>query len=88
VVWSNRVSGFSAKPVTRDNSVEIPGAAQWDSWVSWRTRVNGRPMVIRAGIDNVLDRRYWRDAPTQSWGGVYLFAAPPRTYRLSAQFSF
>jgi hypothetical protein len=27
----------------------------------------------------VLDRRAWREAPTQPWGGVYLFPVAPRT---------
>jgi len=36
----------------------------------------------------VLDRRYWRDAPTTYWGATYLFPAPPRTFRVSVQASF
>lgn len=88
VTWSNRVSFASAKPVNRDNSTTIPGWAQLDSWIGWRTKLNGQPWLLRAGIDNVFDRRFWRDAPTQSWGGVYLFPAPPRTYRVSMQVSF
>jgi outer membrane receptor protein involved in Fe transport len=39
-------------------------------------------LQVRAGIDNVTDRRYWREAPTQPWGATYLFPAQPRTYRL------
>jgi outer membrane receptor protein involved in Fe transport len=34
-------------------------------------------------VDNVTDRRYWREAPTQYWGGTYIFPAQPRTFRLS-----
>jgi iron complex outermembrane recepter protein len=40
-------------------------------------------MTLAAGIDNLTDRDYWREAPTQYWGGTYLIAAQPRTARLS-----
>ena len=42
----------------------------------------------RAGIDNVFDRRFWREAPTTYWGGTYLFPAQPRTFRVSLQAGF
>ena len=35
-----------------------------------------------SGIENLTDRTYWREAPTQPWGGVYLFPSTPRTVRL------
>ena len=47
-----------------------------------------RQLTWRAGIDNVFDRHYWRDAPTTYWGGTYLFAAAPRTLRLSVTAGF
>ncbi|MFN8751728.1 MAG: hypothetical protein ACK5ZP_07130, partial [Betaproteobacteria bacterium] len=40
-------------------------------------RADGRSFLWRVGIDNVLDKRYWREAPTQYWGGTYLFPAYP-----------
>jgi iron complex outermembrane receptor protein len=42
----------------------------------------------RAGIDNLTDRTYWRDAPTQTWGAQYLFPAPPRTARAGVEVRF
>jgi iron complex outermembrane receptor protein len=43
-------------------------------------------VVVRAFVDNVFDRFYWRDV-TPELGG-YLFPGAPRTYRVSAQFDF
>jgi iron complex outermembrane receptor protein len=71
------------KPVTPDNTVELPSYWQWDLAASYQWRYSGAQMTLAAGIDNVTDRRYWRDAPTQSWGGIYLFPAQPRSARVS-----
>ena len=78
----NDVSYAGRKAVTRDNSVELPSYWQWDAGV---TLVAGArdAYVLRFGIDNVTDRRYWREAPTQYWGATYIFPAQPRTFRLS-----
>lgn len=73
----------SGKPVTADNSVELPSYWQWDIAASYQWRWSGAQMRLAAGIDNVTDRSYWREAPTQSWGGIYLFPAQPRSARVS-----
>jgi iron complex outermembrane receptor protein len=88
VAWTNRVFFSGRKPVTPDNSVELPSYWQWDTALAWRQRTGFGFATWRAGIDNVFDRRYWRDAPTQYWGGIYLFPALPRTFRASVQLSF
>jgi iron complex outermembrane recepter protein len=87
LTWTNRVNYSGAKAVTRDNSVELPSYWQLDSWLAYKTHIAGKPATWRAGIDNVFDRRYWKDAPTQYWGGTYLFPALPRTLRISLQMS-
>jgi iron complex outermembrane receptor protein len=71
------------KPVTADNAVELPSYWQWDVAASYRWRWSGARMTLAVGIDNVTDRGYWREAPTQYWGGTYLIPAQPRTARLS-----
>ena len=87
--WLNRVGWSASKAVTRDNSVELPSYWQYDTALVWRRRVAGGTVLTwRAGIDNVFDRGYWREAPTTYWGGTYLFAAMPRTFRASVQASF
>ncbi|MDZ7653746.1 MAG: hypothetical protein U5L03_14970 [Burkholderiaceae bacterium] len=58
----------------------LPAWWQWDAWLTLPTRLGGVEAFWRAGIKNVTDRVYWREAPTQSWGGIYLFPAQPRTF--------
>lgn len=86
--WRNGFSFFSSKPVNRDNTVKLPAGWQLDTAVSYVQRTPSAVLTWRAGIDNLLDRRYWREAPTQYWGGTYIFAAQPRTFRMSVTSSF
>lgn len=86
--WQNTLTFNGGKPVTRDNTVRLPASFQWDTWTSYQFTSGNTAMTLRFGIDNLLNRRYWRDAPTQSWGGTYLFAASARTLRLGLQANF
>lgn len=43
--------------------------------------------VFRLAVDNVFDKRYWRDVG-ESAGDGYLFPGAPLTARLSAQLAF
>ncbi len=71
------------KPVALENLVELSPYWQWDLAASYRWQAGRTRMTLRGGIDNVTDNRYWREAPTESWGGTYLFPAQPRLLRLS-----
>ena len=86
--WNNRLAWSDRKTVTADESVELPAWWQLDTALTWRQRQGRNALTWRAGIDNVLDRRYWREAPTTYWGGTYLFPAQPRTFRVSLQAGF
>lgn len=88
MVWTQRLLYSDKKAVTRDNTVELPSYWQLDTWLAYRQKAGNTMLTWRAGIDNITDRRYWRDAPTQYWGGTYLFPAPPRTLRVSVSASF
>jgi iron complex outermembrane receptor protein len=80
--WRNRVGYTGTKAVTPDNSVVLPASWQWDTALVWSPATAKPHLQLRAGVDNVTDRRYWREAPTQPWGATYLFPAQPRTYRV------
>lgn len=80
--WRNHVRYTGTKAVTTDNAVELPATWQWDTALLWSPEVASLRFQVRAGVDNVTNRRYWREAPTQPWGATYLFAAQPRTYRV------
>ncbi|HSV70626.1 MAG TPA: TonB-dependent siderophore receptor [Methylibium sp.] len=66
-------------------SLRIPGWARLDAGASFEhTLDGGRRLTWRAGIDNLADRRAWKEAPYQ-FGHVYLYPLAPRTWRVSVQ---
>jgi len=76
----------SSKAFSPDNGVTVPGYHVFNLGLRYATRIGGTRTTLRANLDNVLDRFYWRDV-TQELGG-YLLPGAPRTLRLSAQFDF
>ena len=82
------VSYESAKPVTADGRVELPAAWQLDAGLSYTQRIAGKETLWRFNIENLTNRDGWREAPTAEWGGIYLFAATPRTLRASVTVEF
>ncbi|SDI98066.1 iron complex outermembrane recepter protein [Pseudomonas flavescens] len=53
----------------------------------YTTRIEGYETVLRLTVDNLFDKRYWRDTGSYQGDG-YLFPGDPRTARLSATVSF
>jgi iron complex outermembrane receptor protein len=78
----------NGKTVTTDGSVELPSAWQLDAGLSYQQRMAGKTTLWRFNMENLTNRTYWREAPTASWGGVYLFPAMPRTLRASVTVDF
>ena len=78
----------SAKSATIDGSVKLPPAWQLDAGLSYQQRIAGQATLWRLNVENVTNRSYWREAPTTDWGGTYLFAATPRTFRVSVTAGF
>ena len=76
---SNRIALSGSRAITADNAVTLPSWWQWDLWLSSTTRVGDVTTTWRAGVRNLTDRAYWREAPTTAWGGTYLFPAQPRS---------
>ena len=74
----------SHRQVLPDNSAQIPGWARIDLGARLDTRWAGSAVTWRAGVDNVADRRAWRESPYQ-FGHAYLFPLAPRTFRVSVQ---
>ncbi len=78
---------YSAKKAfDPQNTVNVPGYHVFGLGASYETRMAGVRTTLRANVDNVADKFYWRDV-TQLVGG-YLFPGAPRTFRVSAQFDF
>lgn len=78
----------SGKNVDSFGQVSLPRALQLDVGASYQTRIANRVVTTRLNIENVTDRAYWREAPTTSWGGQYLFASAPRNIKLSLSADF
>ena len=74
----------SRREVLPDNSVSIPGWTRFDAALRDEARVGSVLMTWRVGVDNVFDRRAWRESPYQ-YSHVYLYPLAPRTFRLSLQ---
>ena len=75
----------SSRMVLPDNSASIPGYAVLDTAVRYALKTGaGTQWTWRAGIDNLFDKRAWRESPYQ-FGHVYLYPLAPRTFRLSMQ---
>jgi iron complex outermembrane receptor protein len=86
--WLNYENYAGHKSVLPDGSVYLPNYWQWDTAVRYARNIRGYQWTWRAGIDNLTNRRYWREAPTATWGSIYLFPAAARSARLSASVSW
>ncbi|NHZ62979.1 TonB-dependent siderophore receptor [Massilia genomosp. 1] len=69
-----------------ENKTLVPGYSVFNLGGAYATRIAGVSTTVRATVDNVADKFYWRDV-TQELGG-YLLPGAPRTVRVSAQFDF
>jgi iron complex outermembrane receptor protein len=70
--------------VLQDNSTSIPGWTRLDAGVRYEHRVASRLLTWRLGVDNLTDKRAWKESPLQ-FDHVYLYPLQPRTWRISLQ---
>ena len=78
----------SGKTVTADGAVSLPAVWQLDAGVRYQNRLIGKLTQWSLHVENLTDRSYWREAPTQYWGGTYLFPSTPRTVRARVTVEF
>ena len=78
--------GVSDRMVLEDNSVRIPGYSVVDLSARYEQKLSSGNLIWRAGVDNLFDRRAWRESPFQ-FGHVYLYPLAARTFRLSIEMS-
>ncbi|AYR23083.1 TonB-dependent siderophore receptor [Herbaspirillum rubrisubalbicans] len=77
----------SSKPATRDGSVSLPAVHVFNAGLRYRMRLNAHTATLRANVDNLFDKRYWKDAG-QYLGDGYVHLGAPRTVRVSLQYDF
>ncbi|CRM48355.1 MULTISPECIES: TonB-dependent siderophore receptor [Pseudomonas] len=79
---------YSAKKyANRSGNVEVGDYAVVNVGSRYTSRVEGYETVFRLSVDNLFDKRYWRDAG-EYMGDDYLFQGAPLTARLSASVNF
>ncbi|BCA56610.1 Ferrichrome-iron receptor [Nitrospira sp. KM1] len=82
---TSRVTHASSQYINLANSQRIREWTQWDLGARYRfERANGKPITIRANLDNALDTNAWYGAALAG----QVFVRDPRTFLLSATFDF
>jgi iron complex outermembrane receptor protein len=77
----------ASKYANRTATVKVEDYAVVDVGGRYSTKVGDYATVLRLTVDNLFDKRYWRDVG-ESAGDGYLFLGAPRTARLSATVNF
>ncbi|KQP18334.1 TonB-dependent siderophore receptor [Pseudorhodoferax sp. Leaf267] len=75
------------RSVLPDQSIELPSWTRLDAGLRYAARVQGLATHWTLGVENLANRRYWKESPTQ-FGHVYLFTGTPRTVRLAMTADF
>lgn len=74
----------AANPATPDGAVAVPAYDVFDAGLRYSGQLRERAFVVQLGIDNLSNRRYWRDTGS-SLGDNYLFPGTPRLARLTVR---
>jgi iron complex outermembrane receptor protein len=76
-----------SKYANRSGTVEVGGFTIYNLGARYATRLGDVPTTLRLSVENLGNKRYWRDVG-EYYGDDYLFLGAPRSARLSAQFDF
>lgn len=69
---------------TPDNSIAVPAWTVADAGLRYTQGVGNQTWIWRAAVDNLANRRAWREAPWQ-FEHSYLYPLAPRTLRASLE---
>ncbi|MES2186821.1 MAG: TonB-dependent siderophore receptor [Pseudomonadota bacterium] len=75
------------RAVLPDDSINLPGWTRIDAGLRYNQKLDGTPVQWTLNIDNVANRRYWKESPSQ-YGHVYLYQGAPRAVRVGMRASF
>jgi iron complex outermembrane receptor protein len=79
---NGRVINTSKTYFNAANSLQFPSWTRYDIGARYRLAVSGKPVVLRANIENLMDKNYWLQS------GTYATVGAPRTLVLSASIDF
>ena len=82
-----RVVHTGGQPVSADNAVELDAWTRFDAGVRYAFEASGRPMTVRARVENVADEDQWVAVGGYP-GANYLTLGAPRTLSLSISAEF
>lgn len=71
----------------RLGNASVPAYTVANLGARYATALGGLATTWRLNVDNVFDKRYWRDSGEYQ-GDAYLFPGAPRTARLTVQVDF
>lgn len=74
------------KAFQENNRTFVPGYHVFNLGAQYGLQLAGVTTTVRARVENVADRFYWRDVSPDLGG--YLLPGAPRTFAVSAQFDF
>ena len=80
-----RISHEGERNVTETGDIKLPAWTTLDATAHYDTKVNNVASTWSLGIDNLADKRYWRESPKQ-FGHYYLYPGAQRTFRATVQF--
>lgn len=73
----------SAQYLDAANTQKIPGWTRFDVGARYAIETGGKPIIVRADIQNLFDKNYWA-----STGGGLLSLGPARAFLVSTSFEF
>ncbi|QJU60862.1 TonB-dependent receptor [Sphingomonas sp. AP4-R1] len=79
---TSRVVHTGEQPANNSNTLSLPSWTRFDLGARYVLLVKDMPLTLRAGVDNVANKRYWASAFDNSRPD--LLQGAPRTYKLSA----
>jgi len=77
-----QLSHEGRRNVLPDGSITLPAWTRFDAALRYDTKLQGVATTWTLGIENLTDKRYWKESPYQ-YGHIYLFPGAPRTVRLA-----
>ncbi|MGF6416794.1 iron complex outermembrane receptor protein [Stenotrophomonas sp. AN71] len=80
---TGNATAMSRQYISADNSLSVPGRTLFDVGARYSTTVAGRPLALRATVNNVTNKAYWGMPLLSS-----LALGAPRTVLLSATMDF
>jgi len=84
---SLRLSHEGQRRVKEDGSINLPAWTTMDFAAHYETRIQGTKNELTLGIDNLMNKQYWRESPKQ-FGHYYLYPGAPRNLRLTVRTLF